>query len=68
MVMNMNRLINMGVRMLMNKGINKGINVAANRGKKPEDMTPEERVAAKSARGNTQNARRSLGMLRRFMR
>jgi|GEM_PF-6336236 len=33
--MNMNRLINMGVRMLMNKGID----VASRRGKRPEDMT-----------------------------
>lgn len=66
--MNMNRLINMGVRMLMNKGINKGIDVASRRGKKAEDMTPDERQAAQAARKNTGNARRSLGMLRRFMR
>jgi len=62
--MNMNRLINMGVRMLMNKGID----VASRRGKRPEDMTPEERQAAQAARKNTGTARRSLGMLRRFMR
>ena len=62
--MNMNRLINMGLRMLMNKGIE----VAANRGKKADDMTPEEREAAKKARQSTQTARRSVGMLRRFMR
>ncbi|MFT6120550.1 MAG: hypothetical protein ACJAXK_002503, partial [Yoonia sp.] len=30
--MNMNSLINMGVRMLMNKGIKTGINVASRRG------------------------------------
>jgi hypothetical protein len=66
--MNVNSLINMGMRMLMRKGVNAGINMAANRGKKPEDMTPEERQTAQSARGNTQNARRGLGMLRRFMR
>ena len=66
--MNMNRLINRGMRMLMNSGINKGIDVASRGGKKPEDMTPEEQQAARSARGNTQNARRSMNMLRRFMR
>ena len=62
--MNMNRLINMGLRMLMNKGID----AASRRGKKPEDMTQQERDSAKKARQNTQNARRSIGMLRRFMR
>lgn len=66
--MNMNRLINMGLRMLMRKGINKGISVAANRGKNPENMTTEERQAARSTRQNTQNARRGLNVLRRFRR
>ncbi len=66
--MNMNRLINMGVRMLMNKGINKGISLAASRGKRPGDMSPDERQSAKAVQGNAQKARRSLGMLRRFMR
>ena len=62
--MNINRLINMGVRMLMNKGIN----MAASRGKDPVDMTAEERQAAQAARQNSQKARRSMGILRRFMR
>jgi hypothetical protein len=66
--MNMNRLINMGMRMLMNKGINKGIDVASRRGKNAADMTPEERQAAQNTRKNAGTARRSLGMLRRFMR
>lgn len=66
--MNMNRLINMGVRMLMNRGISKGIDVASRGGKRPEDMTPEEREAARNTRGNAQKARRGLNMLRRFMR
>ena len=62
--MNMNRLINMGLRMLMNKGIE----VAANKGKKPEDMTPEERKSAQATKANAQKARRGLGLARRFMR
>ena len=66
--MNIDRLIQMGVRMLLNKGINKGIGLAANRGKRAEDMTPEERQSASAARGNAQKARRGLGMIRRFMR
>jgi hypothetical protein len=55
--MNMNRLINRGIRMLMNRGINKGIDVASRRGKNSEDMTEDEKQAARSTRGNTQNAR-----------
>ena len=66
--MNMNRLINMGMRMLMRRGMNAGIDAAARRGKRPEDMTPEERAAAQRARQNTHQARRGLGLLRRFMR
>ena len=66
--MNMNRLINMGMRMLMNKGVNKGIDIASRRGKNAEDMTPQERQTAQTARKNAGTARRSLGMLRRFMR
>lgn len=62
--MNMNRLINMGLRMLMNKGVE----VAARKGKKLEDMTPEERQSAKAAQQNANKARRGLGMMRRFMR
>lgn len=66
--MNMNRLINRGMRMLMNRGISKGIDVASRRGKKPEELTAEEQQAARSARGNAQNAQRSMKFLRRFMR
>ena len=62
--MNMNRLINRGMRILMNKGVK----YAANRGKKPEDMTPEERASAKKAGQNAAKARRGLGLARRFMR
>jgi len=62
--MNMNRLINIGLRML----VNKGVEVAANRGKQPKDMTPQERAAAQKAQHSARGARRSIGMLRRFMR
>ena len=66
--MNMDRLIRIGMRMLMNQGINKGVEMAANRGKRPEDMTPEERAQAQAAKGQAQKARRGLGLMRRFMR
>ena len=62
--MNMNRLISMGMRMLTKKGIE----VAARKGKKLEDMTPEERQAAKSAQQNANRAQKGLRQLRRFMR
>lgn len=66
--MNMNRMINMAIRMLMRRGMNAGIDMASRRGKRPEDMTPEERQAARQARQNTHQARRGLNILRRFMR
>jgi len=66
--MNMNRLINMGMRMLMNKGVNKGIEVASRRGKSDAEMKPEERVSAQRNRQQAGKARRSLGIIRRFMR
>ena len=62
--MNMNRLINMGLRMLMRKGTE----MAANRGKRAEDMTPQEREQAKSARQTAQKAQRGMRAARRFMR
>jgi hypothetical protein len=64
MQMNMNRLINMGMRMLMRKGTE----MAANRGKRPEDMTSEERAQAKTARQTAQKAQRGMNAARRFMR
>lgn len=66
--MNMNGLINMGIRMLMRKGINKGIEVASSRGKKPEDMTPEERQQARGAQQTAQKAQRGMRAARRFMK
>lgn len=66
--MNINGLINMGLRMLMRRGVNAGIDMAARRGKRPEEMTPEERETAERARQNTHQARRGLNIMRRFMR
>ncbi|WP_373411464.1 hypothetical protein [Yoonia sp.] len=60
----MNRLINMGLRVLMRKGTE----MAANRGKRTEDMTPQEREQAKSARQTAQKAQRGMRAARRFMR
>ena len=62
--MNMNRLINMGLRMLMRKGTQ----MAANRGKRPADMTPEERAEARNAQQTAQKAQKGMRAARRFMR
>ncbi|MCG3266337.1 hypothetical protein Yoon_01230 [Yoonia sp. I 8.24] len=60
----MNRLINMGMRMLMNGGIK----MASTRGKNTEDMTPQERQSAQSTQQNLQKARKGMRIMRRFMR
>jgi len=62
--MNMNRLINMGLRMLMRKGTT----LAANRGKQPQDMSAEERQQAKSAQQTARKAQRGMRAARRFMK
>jgi len=64
MQMNMNRLINMGLRMLMRKGTE----IAAHRGKRHEDMTPEERAQAKTAQQTARKAQKGMRAARRFMR
>jgi hypothetical protein len=62
--MNMNRLMNMGMRMLMRKGIG----FMASRGKPPQEMTPEERAQAKNAQQTAQKAQKGMRAARRFMR
>ncbi len=62
--MNINRLINLGLRMLTQKGIQ----VIAQKGRRPQDMTPQEREQAKAARQMTQKGQRSIRTARRFMR
>ena len=66
--MNVDRLIRMGMRMLMRKGINKGVQMAASRGKKPEEMTPEEQAQAKNAQQTARQAQKSMRLARRFMK
>lgn len=66
--MNVNRLINRGVKMLMRKGIDKGIDMAATRGQDPSEMTPEDREQAKSAKQTANKAKKTMRAARRFMR
>ncbi|MEJ6398115.1 hypothetical protein [Yoonia sp. 208BN28-4] len=66
--MNANHLIRMISRMVMNRGINHGINHMSRGGKRPEDITPEERERAKRTKGNAHRARQGLNIMRRFGR
>ncbi|MBQ2263403.1 MAG: hypothetical protein II336_18835 [Loktanella sp.] len=56
--MNMNRLISMLVRQLMNVGIRKGIQMAANRSRKPGGATPANPDAQASAQRSAKVTRR----------
>ena len=66
--MNMNRLINVAMRQIMNRGINKGIDFASKRGKSQENMTQGERQNAQNTRQTMQKARQGMRIMRRFMR
>ena len=66
--MNAERLIRMGMRMLMRKGMNKGVQMASRKGKAPEDMTSEEREQAENAQQMANRARKGLRAARRFTR
>jgi hypothetical protein len=58
----------MFVRRAVNRGIRKGINTVAGSGKRPADMTPEERVQARNARQLTKRARQAARITRRLGR
>ena len=66
--MNMNRLMNMVVQIVMRRGINVAIDFAARRGKSAGDITASEREHARTARQIGQKAQRGLQLLRRFLR
>ena len=66
--MNASRLINMVLRIFMRKAVNKGIDMAANRGKSPAEMTPEEREQAQQAKQTAKKARKLARLARRIGR
>jgi len=66
--MNVDRLMNMVLRKLMRTGMNKGIDLASRKGKRPEDMTPEERAQAKEASQTAKKAQKGMRTARRFMK
>ncbi len=66
--MNINRIINMLLRMFMRKAVNKGIDMAARRGKPPAEMTPEERAQAQIAKQTAGKAQKLARLARRMGR
>ncbi|MCX7288831.1 MAG: hypothetical protein NTW20_15115 [Rhodobacterales bacterium] len=67
-MMDLNRLFTMLYRMVFRSAVNTGVDVASRGGKAPEDMTPEERKAARANREMAAKAKRTLRMGRRFFR
>lgn len=66
--MNMQRLISMAVRMGLRRGMNAAIKRSARQNNPDRPQTPQDHAAARDARQTGQKARRSLQLLRRFMR
>ena len=66
--MNINRIINMLLRMFMRKAVNKGIDMAARRGKPPAEMTTEERAQAQIAKQTAGKAQKLARLARRLGR
>ncbi|WP_102110077.1 hypothetical protein [Oceaniglobus roseus] len=64
----MNQLVNMIVRMFLNKGINAGIDRMSGGRKPTRDMTPEERAQARAGRQNAKRAKQALRVVRRIGR
>ena len=64
----MQQILSMILRMVMRKGMNAGIKHIAGKGKNPQDMTPEERVQAKSAQDMAKRAQQVARLSRRIGR
>ena len=64
--MDLNRILNMLTRMVMNKAMKKGIDYAARRGKDPATMTPAEKEAARKARDLAEKAQKLSRLGRRL--
>lgn len=70
--MNANRIISMIIRLfvrkIMSRGIDAGLDYASGRGKKPEDMTKEERKQAQAGKETAKRARQATKLSRRIGR
>lgn len=64
----MNRVFNMFFRQLMNRGVRAGIDQVTRGGKSHAEMDYDERMDARQRSNQLQTARRSMNLLRRFMR
>lgn len=68
--MDLNRLIQMLMRMFLRKAVNKGIrsatDYASRRGKPPAEMTPEERAQAARAKELADKAKKMARLGRRL--
>lgn len=67
--MNANQIINIIMRMFIRKAVNKGMDAGINRlagkGKSREEMSPEERRAARGGKQAARRARQAMKMSRR---
>jgi hypothetical protein len=61
-------ILNRFLGQLINKGINAGITHVANKGKAPEEMTPQDREQANFARKAGRRARQAASIARKLMR
>ena len=66
--MDVNRAVQMLLRMLMRPLINHGINFLARRGKAETDMTPEEKLQARDAKDLARRAQEAAKLTRRLRR
>lgn len=70
--MNYSQIISMVMRMFVRKAVNHGMNAGINHfaggGKAPEEMSPEERERAKSARQTAKHGKTAMRMVRRIGR
>lgn len=68
--MNIERLITMilrqATRRLVHRGVDAGIDLAAGRGRKTDEMTPEERQRAAEAKQMAKRARQAARLTRRM--
>ena len=64
--MDMSRMINMVIRLVMRRGVNIGIDYAARRGKTPDAMTPEDKAQARAGKEMARKARQGARLARRI--
>ena len=64
--MNVNQLINMLMRRFSRIFINKSIDFAARRGRDPQEMTPDEKARARSAKQMARRAKDAAKLMRRM--